>query len=104
MRSESSAAMRAELARDFLPIVERLGDDWTPAVTVRKRPSPSGYTKWPAWAVSTIVRVRDAAQRDVLPFEVPRALAHEWSHAAGFGDEGDANLIGSLTCLRSTDR
>ena len=38
-----------------------------------------------------------------LPFEVPRALAHEWSHAAGFGDEGDANLIGTLTCLRSAD-
>jgi len=38
-----------------------------------------------------------------LPFEVPRALAHEWSHAAGFGDEGDANLIGTLTCLRSSD-
>jgi hypothetical protein len=38
-----------------------------------------------------------------LPFEVPRALAHEWTHVAGFGDEGDANLIGTLTCLRSPD-
>jgi hypothetical protein len=38
-----------------------------------------------------------------LPFEVPRALAHEWAHVAGFTDEGDANYIGTLACLRSSD-
>jgi hypothetical protein len=49
------------------------------------------------WAFETLLNA------SFLPFERPRALAHEWSHAAGFGDEGDANLIGTLTCLRSPD-
>ena len=104
MRSESSAAMRAELARDFLPIVERLGDDWTPAVTVPKTTVAERLYEmagvggqYDPFAFETLLNAT------FLPFEVPRALAHEWSHAAGFGDEGDANLIGTLTCLRSTD-
>src|SRR5262245_7748465 len=39
---------------------------------------------------------------DVLPFERPFVVAHEWSHLAGFADEGDANFIGWLACLRAT--
>jgi Protein of unknown function (DUF3810) len=38
---------------------------------------------------------------DVLPFERPFVVAHEWSHLAGFTDEGEANFVGWLTCLRS---
>src|ERR1700716_940991 len=34
---------------------------------------------------------------------VPRALAREWAHAGGFTNEGDANYIGTLACLRSDD-
>ncbi|HXI28976.1 MAG TPA: DUF3810 family protein, partial [Vicinamibacterales bacterium] len=41
---------------------------------------------------------------DVLPFERPFVVAHEWSHLAGFADEGDANFVGWLACLRSTPR
>jgi hypothetical protein len=37
---------------------------------------------------------------DLLPFERPFVVAHEWSHLAGFADEGEANFIGWLTCLR----
>jgi hypothetical protein len=39
---------------------------------------------------------------DVLPFERPFIVAHEWSHLAGFADEGDANFVGWLACLRAT--
>lgn len=39
---------------------------------------------------------------DLLPFERPFVVAHEWSHLAGFADEGDANFVGWLTCLRGT--
>jgi hypothetical protein len=39
---------------------------------------------------------------DLLPFERPFVVAHEWGHLAGFADEGDANFIGWLTCLRGT--
>jgi Protein of unknown function (DUF3810) len=39
---------------------------------------------------------------DVLPFERPFVVAHEWSHLAGFADEGDANFVGWLACMRSS--
>jgi hypothetical protein len=39
---------------------------------------------------------------DLLPFERPFVIAHEWSHLAGFADEGEANFIGWLTCLRGS--
>jgi hypothetical protein len=104
MRSESPAAMRAELERDFLPVVARLGDDWPIAVTVPKTTVAERLYEmagvggqYDPFAFETILNT------SFLPFEIPRALAHEWSHVAGFGDEGDANLIGTLTCLRSPD-
>lgn len=39
---------------------------------------------------------------DLLPFERPFVIAHEWSHLAGFADEGEANFIGWLTCVRGS--
>jgi len=39
---------------------------------------------------------------DVLPFERPFVVAHEWSHLAGIADEGDANFVGWLTCVRGS--
>jgi hypothetical protein len=36
----------------------------------------------------------------LLPFERAFVVAHEWSHLAGFTDEGEANFVGWLTCLR----
>jgi len=39
---------------------------------------------------------------NVLPFERPFVVAHEWSHLAGFADEGDANFVGFLACMRSS--
>jgi len=39
---------------------------------------------------------------DLLPFERPVVVAHEWAHLAGITDEGEANLVGWLTCVRGT--
>lgn len=39
---------------------------------------------------------------DLLAFERPFVVAHEWSHLAGLNDEGEANLGGWLTCVRSS--
>lgn len=36
---------------------------------------------------------------DLLAFERPFVVAHEWGHLAGLADEGEANLAGWLTCL-----
>ena len=40
---------------------------------------------------------------DLLPFERPFVIAHEWSHLAGFADEGEANFLGWLACTNGSD-
>ncbi|HUR33007.1 MAG TPA: DUF3810 family protein [Vicinamibacterales bacterium] len=37
---------------------------------------------------------------DLLPFERPMVVAHEWAHLAGVTDEGEANFVGWLSCVR----
>jgi hypothetical protein len=39
---------------------------------------------------------------DLLPFERPFVVAHEWSHLAGIADEGEANFVGWLACVRAS--
>src|SRR4029078_1094178 len=39
---------------------------------------------------------------DLLPVERPFVVAHESGHLPGFADEGDANFLAWLTCLRGT--
>ena len=39
---------------------------------------------------------------DLLPFERPMTVAHEWAHLAGLANEGEANLAGWLTCVRGS--
>lgn len=41
---------------------------------------------------------------DLLPVETPLIVAHEWGHLAGFADEGEANFVGWLTCVRGSSR
>ena len=36
---------------------------------------------------------------EVLPFERPFLVAHEWVHLAGYADEGEANFLAWLVCL-----
>jgi hypothetical protein len=36
---------------------------------------------------------------EVLPFERPFVLAHEWGHLAGFAGESEASFVGWLACL-----
>lgn len=37
---------------------------------------------------------------DVLDFERPFVMAHEWGHLAGYANESEANFIAWLTCVR----
>jgi hypothetical protein len=39
---------------------------------------------------------------DLKPFERPLVAAHEWAHLAGYADEGEANLVGWLACMRGS--
>ena len=38
---------------------------------------------------------------DLLPFERPHTLAHEWAHLAGHADEAEANFVAWLACVRA---
>ena len=95
---------RAKLEAAFQPVVARLGDQWDVALTAPKATMFDPYYQaagiggqYSPFSFETLLNT------SFLPFEVPRALAHEWAHVAGFNDEGDANFIGTLTCLRSGD-
>ena len=37
---------------------------------------------------------------DVLPFERPFVVAHEWAHLAGYASEEEASFVSWLTCIR----
>ena len=36
--------------------------------------------------------------QEVLPFERPYVVAHEWAHLAGYADEAEASFVGWLIC------
>jgi hypothetical protein len=36
---------------------------------------------------------------DLLPFERPFVVAHEWAHLAGHGDEAEASAVGWFACM-----
>jgi uncharacterized protein DUF3810 len=42
-------------------------------------------------------------ENGLLDVERPFVVAHEWSHLAGYADEGEANFVGWLTCLRGSE-
>lgn len=95
---------RDKLRAAFEPLVQRLGDDWDVAVAVPKTTILQPYYdaagiggQYSPFAFETLLNA------SFLPVEAPRALAHEWAHVAGFTNEGDANYIGTLACLRSSD-
>ena len=95
---------RVKLRAAFEPLIRRLGDDWEVEVTSPKTTLIDPYYEaagiggqYSPFAFETLLNA------SFLPFEVPRALAHEWAHVGGFTDEGDANYIGTLACLRSDD-
>jgi hypothetical protein len=95
---------RAKLRSAFEPIVQRLGDGWDVAVGVPKTTVLQPYYdaagiggQYSPFGFETLLNA------SFLPVEEPRALAHEWAHVGGFTNEGDANYIGTLACLRSDD-
>lgn len=86
----------------WLPVVQRLGNSWTPHVSASKftlagwfmdRSGTSGFTN--PFTLETQLAP------DLLWFERPFSQAHEWSHVAGYNREDEANYIAAVTCLRS---
>lgn len=94
-----------ELMRNaWMPVVQRLGDRWTPSVAPAKwslagffmdAGGTSGFTN--PFTLETQLAP------DLLWFERPFSQAHEWSHVAGYNREDEANYIAALTCMRDSD-
>ena len=40
---------------------------------------------------------------EVLPYERPFLVAHEWAHLAGYADEGEANFLAWLVCREGNE-
>lgn len=40
---------------------------------------------------------------DLLEFERPFVVAHEWAHLAGYANEAEANFVGWMTCIGADD-
>ncbi|MDQ2872412.1 MAG: DUF3810 domain-containing protein [Candidatus Eremiobacteraeota bacterium] len=82
-------------------VVQRAGDSWTPRVGEPKPTIAAPFMD--ATGTSGFINpfsLESQLAPDLLWFERPFSLAHEWSHAAGYNREDEANYIAVVTCLR----
>jgi len=95
----SYASVAARLVGPFQQALQHLG---MPAV-VTGRPK-SSFILTPFFTAAGVtgmvnpIVLESIVHPDLLPFERPMVLAHEWAHLAGFADEADASAVGWLAC------
>jgi hypothetical protein len=88
----------------WLPAVQRAGDRWSPSVGEPKPTVANPFML--ATGTSGFINpltLNVALASDLLWFERPFDLAHEWSHDAAYAREDEANYLAIVTCLRSGD-
>jgi len=88
----------------FVEAQQLVGSRFT-ATTGRPKRSLAGlYFRYSAVDGMTVpVFLEIILNPDLLPIEQPSVLAHEWAHLAGYSDESEANFIGWLAGVRSSD-
>jgi Protein of unknown function (DUF3810) len=94
----------AAIRSAWLPVVQRGGDNWEPSVGAPKPTIADPFML--ATGTSGFVNpytLNVAMASDLLWFERPFDLAHEWSHDAAYAREDEANYFAILSCLRSRD-
>lgn len=95
---------RPALRDSWTPVVHAAGDRWTPLVGP---PKPTIGDPFMAMSGTSgfinplTLNVHLAS--DLLWFERPFSLAHEWSHVAAYAREDEANYLSIVSCLRSND-
>ncbi len=100
----SAGVNRDTLYAAWLPIVQAGGDVWTP-LTGRAKPTifdPFMNATGTSGFINPLTLNVQLAS-DLLWFERPFSLAHEWSHVAAYAREDEANYIAIVTCTRSND-
>jgi hypothetical protein len=93
-------ALVPRLAPAFAAARRELGMTW-PMVPGRPKWSLAG-TVFPLIGVDGMMdplALEVILNPDVLPFERPFVLAHEWGHLAGLAGESDASFVAWLACL-----
>ena len=93
-----------ELRAAWLPAVQRAGDDWTPSVGHAKPTIADPFML--ATGTSGFINpltLNVALASDLLWFERPFDIAHEWSHDAAYAREDEANYLAIVATLRSPD-
>ena len=88
----------------WLPVVRAGGDGWTPLTGAPKPTLADPFmtaTGTSGYLNPLTLDVHLAS--DLLWFERPFDLAHEWSHAAGYAREDEANFLAIVSCARSND-
>ena len=88
----------------WLPVVQAGGDAWIPLTGAAK---PTIFDPFmDATATSGFINpltLNVQLASDLLWFERPFSLAHEWSHVAAYAREDEANYLAIVTCTRSND-
>lgn len=94
-------ALVADLAPAFAEATRATGTAWR---VEPGRPKASLLARtFPFAAVDGMVNpfgLEVILNPEVLPFERPFVLAHEWGHLAGYADESEASFAGFVTCLK----
>jgi Protein of unknown function (DUF3810) len=99
--SSEYADIAARLEPSFQAGLQRLG---LPPMSVAGRPKVSHvltpfFTAAGVTGMLNPVALESIVHPELLPFERPMVLAHEWAHLAGFADEADASGIAWLACV-----
>jgi Protein of unknown function (DUF3810) len=106
-RAHARAALPLDLDAlhaGWVPVVQAGGDSWEPLTGA---PKPTLADPFMA-ATGTSGYINPLAldvhlASDLLWFERPFALSHEWSHVAGYAREDEANFLAIVNCTRSND-
>jgi len=92
------------LRASWLPVVRRLGDAWSPVVGAPKPSIAAPFMDATGTAgYINPLTLNSHLAPDLLWFERPFDLAHEWTHVAAFAREDEANYVASIATTRSRD-
>jgi hypothetical protein len=102
-RDSGKGAVEASLADAFAQAQQTLGASQLARPARSKRTLLDAYFKAAGVeGMTDPLFLETLVVSNLLPFERPFVIAHEWSHLAGFADEGEANFVGWLTCVRGS--
>jgi hypothetical protein len=88
----------------WVPVVQAGGNTWEP-LTGAPKPTladPFMVATGTSGYINPFALDAHLAS-DLLWFERPFALSHEWSHIAGYAREDEANFLAIVNCTRSND-